>query len=1069
MTCQACGLPLPDQARFCPDCGTEQARASGRRMVSVLFADLVGFTPWVEGRDHEDARDLLDRWSQTCRLVVERFGGTVEKFIGDAVVATWGVPVAHEDDGERAVRAGLELVAAVAGLTGDDDAALGLRAGIVTQEATVMTAAPGQGAVVGPIVSAAADLQAGARPGQLWVDATTRALTHRSIRFTAADPDGHWVAEEVVAGVGGSHHADGLGAPMVGRARELRLLKEVFHRTTDQGGPSMVVLCGEAGLGKSRLAWEFEKYVDGLPSGTRWHAGRCVAYGERVPFHALAEAVRARLRVTAGEDTDPADLLAVALPTLVPDEEERAWIGPRLDALLGTGPLGEFSQPDLFAAWTTFVQRVGEGADAVVLVLEDAEHTDEGLLDFVDHLLDARAPVFVLLLTRPALLEAHPGVAQHPRAVLVNLAPLGDADLRLLLDGLVAGLPHGIRDALAARSEGVPLYAVETVRSLVDRDLVVQVDDRYVLADRDTDLSLVGAPVSLQALVTARLDALAPALRRAVDAAAVLGRAFHRDHLAGMLGAGVDLDPVLQGLQRGQFVVRDTNRWSGDFGRYRFAHAIVPQVAYGLLTRRDRRAAHLRADALYGRLDDPAGTWAAVWAEHLIRAAEAVPREPDVPELRARAVGLLERAAQRSLSLGALGDGVAHLEAARAVADDPVVAARLDLRRGRALTVGLAPAAGAAVLAPLVPVFDALGDEVSAGVAAGLLGLALFDLGRVEEVRPLVEPRWEALRDRPGADAALVQLASAMGVTAPQGQLREYAEALVRVGLRTGDDRPVASGFNQLGFHYDSIGLPRIGRLFYAERLGLATDPRARMLGLLGLATSWTPDDLDQALDHARQALAAIEGLVADAVPELLASNMAMVQLAAGEWDDALATTRWRAGVERPVDAVALDLVATAITQARGGVPTEPEWQVGDLPEEGVWHLALGLTEVALRRRTFVAVGDAVAALVRLAMGRQADDLAVVWPWLFAVAREVGHRAAADRLLRLAGEEPFVDRPAFRAHRTWAEGVRAGEDGDAATAAEALRQAVRLYEAWGSPPIAALVRAEFDSVGLSAR
>lgn len=165
MTCQACGLPLPDQARFCPDCGTEQARASGRRMVSVLFADLVGFTPWVEGRDHEDARDLLDRWSQTCRLVVERFGGTVEKFIGDAVVATWGVPVAHEDDGERAVRAGLELVAAVAGLTGDDDAALGLRAGIVTQEATVMTAAPGQGAVVGPIVSAAADLQAGARPG----------------------------------------------------------------------------------------------------------------------------------------------------------------------------------------------------------------------------------------------------------------------------------------------------------------------------------------------------------------------------------------------------------------------------------------------------------------------------------------------------------------------------------------------------------------------------------------------------------------------------------------------------------------------------------------------------------------------------------------------------------------------------------------------------------------------------------------------------------------------------------------------------------------------------------------
>lgn len=528
----------------------------------------------------------------------------------------------------------------------------------------------------------------------------------------------------------------------------------------------------------------------------------------------------------------------------------------------------------------------------------------------------------------------------------------------------------------------------------------------------------------------------------------------------GVLGAGVDLDPVLDRLLRAQFIVRDTNRWSGDYGQYRFAHAVVPQVAYGMLSRRDRRTAHLRVVDLLERGGDPAGAWASVVAEHLARAAAAVPNAPDVPELRSRAVAHLTRAADRAEALGSLKDSVAHLVAALALADDPLVAARLDLQRGRILVRGLSPMAAREVLEPLPAVFDAAGDDVAAGSAAGALGLALFDLGRVDEVRAVVEPRWEALKDRPDADDAVFELASAMGITAPPGEAREYAEAMIRVGVRGGGDRILARGLNQLGFYYDAIGLPRIARMFYTERLGLDNDPRSRMIGLLNLAGSWMPDDLARALDHSTQALEVVHRLALDPVPEILASNLALVQLSSGAWDAALAMAGERSGVERPVDAVALDLVTTAIRLARGEPVGPPAWRPDDLPEEGPWHSALGLAGEALRHGGATDVAEAAGALVRLGEARVADDLSAVWPWLFTAARESADRDTLDVLARLAGQEPFAGRLAFRAHRAWAEGVLAAGRGDVDTAIARMGAAVGKYEAWGSLPGVALARAD---------
>ncbi len=274
-------------------------------MTSVLFGDLVGFTPLSESRDAEDVRELLSRYFSECRTVIARYGGTVEKFIGDAVMAVWGVPVAHEDDAERAVRAGLELVQAIAGM-GEDIGVpeLAMRVGVVTGEVAVTVGATAEGMVAGDAVNTAARVQSTARPEQVWVDESTRSLTFSAISYHdegthplkgKAEPMHLWRARAVIAEVGGGQRVDGLEAPLTGRDRDLRLLKELFHATEDSDQPRLLVLDGEPGIGKSRLTWEFEKYIDGLTASVWWHRGRCLSYGDGAAFWALSEAVRGRL------------------------------------------------------------------------------------------------------------------------------------------------------------------------------------------------------------------------------------------------------------------------------------------------------------------------------------------------------------------------------------------------------------------------------------------------------------------------------------------------------------------------------------------------------------------------------------------------------------------------------------------------------------------------------------------------------------------------------------------------------------------------------------------------------
>ena len=640
--CGACGIALDSQMRFCPECGTPRQptacpscgaesvggkfcaqcgtplggapaappapdpveRVSERRLTSVLFADLVGFTPLSEARDPEEVRELLSRYFDRSRTVVTRYGGTVEKFIGDAVMAVWGVPIAHEDDAERAVRAGLELVAVVTEL-GDELGAPGLklRVGITTGEVAVTVGATGEGMVAGDAVNTAARVQARAEPGSVWVDRSTRDLAAAAIDFAdaglhelkgkAAPVELH-AARSVVAVVGGGQRVDELEPPFVGRDRQLRLVKELLHGTVDEGRPRLVLVSGPAGVGKSRVAWEFEKYIDGLNDVFAWHRGRCRAYGDGGAFRALSEIVRLRLDVGEGEAPDTA--IQERLPRFLPDAEERSWVGPRLKALIGATERSGFEQDDLFAAWTRFVERAGTGSP-VIVVLEDLQLADAGLLDFLEHLLaTAGEAILVLGLARPELLERRQELLTNRRVSVVHLEPLPDNVMGDLVGGVVDGLTDHVRTTLIERAEGIPLYAVETVRALMDRGQVVRENGGYRLADGRVDLEAIGAPASLHALIASRLDALPPDERRVVAHASVLGMSFTPTALAGLTGSENVRDVVDRLVRRDMFTVQ-SDRFAADRGRLRFVQAVVRQVAYGTLSRRDRRLAHLAAAA----------------------------------------------------------------------------------------------------------------------------------------------------------------------------------------------------------------------------------------------------------------------------------------------------------------------------------------------------------------------------------------------------------------------------------------------------------------------------------------
>jgi class 3 adenylate cyclase/tetratricopeptide (TPR) repeat protein len=714
------------------------ATLTERRLVSILFADLVGFTARSERDDPEQVREFLDGYFRLAREIVERYGGTVEKFIGDAVMAVWGAPVAQEDDAERAVRTALDLVDAVRHLgrqAGDDG--LTLRAGVLTGEAAVDPAAfgSGQAMVAGDLVNTASRLQSVAPPGVVLVGESTRRAAERAIAFEPAGeqtlkgklaPVPAYRALRVVAERGGANRSEGVEAPFVGRDDELRLLKDFFHATGRERQPRLISVTGQAGVGKSRLAWEFLKYIDGVLETVYWHEGRSPAFGDGVTFWALAEMVRRRAGL-AERDDEPTtrQRLGETLLEFVPDPGERERLEPALLALLGVGDAAGGRREELFAAWRTFFERVAADHPAILL-FEDLQWADPGLIDFVDHLMEwANGPIYVVTLARPDLLERRQGWgAARRNFVALSLGPLQEGAMRGLLAGLAPDLPERtVRDILV-RAGGVPLYAVELVRMLVaDGHLAPDGTGTFRVAGELGDLHV---PETLHALIAARLDALEPAERAILQDAAVLGQTFSLPALAALTGDdAAGLEPRLRSLVRREILRVDSDPRSPERGQHGFTQALLREVAYGTLAKRDRRAKHLAAARYYEALGDEAV--AGVLATHYLDAYLASPGGAEGEAIAGQARIALRAAADRASALGSHDQAIAFLERARSVTPDPGEEAELIERIAVAAdAVGRATDAWSA-FADAIARHRARGDRVAAARATAGLGEALLN------------------------------------------------------------------------------------------------------------------------------------------------------------------------------------------------------------------------------------------------------------------------------------------------------------------------------------------------------
>ena len=864
--CPSCGAPNPAAGKFCGECGTvlggaaiapgssetvvPASAATERRLVSVLFLDLVSFTTLSEQRDAEDMRDLLDAYFEVARTVIERHGGVVEKFIGDAVMAVWGTPVTREDDAERAVRAALELVDAVAALATTTGAPLKARAGVLTGEAATSAGADHQGMVTGDMVNTASRLQSAAEPGQVFVGEATFRAASRAIAFEEVGeltlkgkeaPVLAWRALRVVSDRQGATRM-AVEPPFVGRAEQLRLLKELLHAAGREGKIRVVSVTGIGGIGKSRLASELLKYVEGLTETIYWHQGRCPAYGDGVTFWALGEMVRMRARIA---ETDPPGVsrskLTAAIAEYVPDEDERKWLEPRLAFLLGLEERPAGGREELFAAWRTFFERITD-AGTVAMVFEDLQWADAGLLDFIESMLEwsRNRPILVVTLARPELVERRPnwGAGQRNFAAL-HLDPLRDEAMAELVHGMLPGAGEAAVSRIVERAEGVPLYAVETIRMLADRGVLRAGDNAYELIG---DLGDLHVPETLHALIASRLDALVPEDRALLQDAAVLGKSFTLASLSAVPGAGADaasLEPRLLDLTRKEFLLFEADPRSPERGQYGFVQGIIREVAYGMLSKADRRARHLATAHHFEAAGDD--ELAGVVAAHYVEALRATAEGPDAEAIAARARDWLGQATERAAALGSPEQALVFAEQALAIT--PGGAERVELLEGAARAAGdaLRPEERIGYLEQAVAVLRSQDDRNAEVVMMGALADALSDLNRADALRAVVEQMRERLGEG-GEERARAELDHATGyVRYFNGDWPASLESLDRALAtfdRTGAWDRFHLALGEKAFMLGNLGRHREAMLLRRGQLAMATeenDLRARAGALIAL------------------------------------------------------------------------------------------------------------------------------------------------------------------------------------------------------------------------------------------
>jgi class 3 adenylate cyclase/tetratricopeptide (TPR) repeat protein len=1022
--CSSCGQFAAEGARFCPACGIALASVVAlpqltRKTVTVLFSDVTGFTALGEQLDPESVHQVMGRFFAEMAGVVERHGGMVEKYIGDEVMALFGLPVVHEDDALRAARAALEMRARLETLNEELasrwDIRLSVHTGLNTGEVAAGVHATGDPVTYGDPVNVAQRLEAAAAPGEILVGATTAQLLRDQARLTALAPlrlKGKpelveaWRLEDVGPHVRPTATA-APARPFVGRIAQLQLLHETFNAVVQSRRPMLVTLVGPAGIGKSRLA---KALLDDAAERATAVTGRCLSYGEGTTYYPLAEIVR---RLTERPDE-------AAIAELAGGGGEGARIASRVARAVG------FSRGSVAVEETHWAVRrlleIQAEKRPLIVVIDDLHWAEPTLLDLIEHLVTSAAgvPLLWLLLGRPELLEQQEGWSDGGASgAVLSLGPLTDHDASALVARLASGtLDSDERELLLATAEGNPFFLEQLVASRAE-----------------TGSAPARPPPTIQALLAARIDTLPRFEREVIDRAAVEGRNFHRSAVAALLSAVArdGLDTALVALERRELIRRGESELPGETG-YRFAHILVREVAYELLPKATRAEFH---ETYAGWLEDrPGGAYPEIVGYHLEQAyrchSELRPGAGARPlDLARRAARCLGAAGHAAIDRGDFPGGVNLLKRAIALIPD---------------------------------------DEPARGTMLPELGIALVQLGRLAEAEDILTAATERAHaaGEPVAEAhavtarffARVQVASESAVA----ELAERFEELRRAFTDARDELGLARLWRaQALVHWLA------GQSTQAEAAWMRAVSRARRVGdEQGIADAmcWLASAACEGPEPVPEAIGRCEAILAELQADRRSQALAMRPLAtlhamAGRLDDARGLLdRANAifddlGVEMTSSACHDDaLVALLAGDAAGA---EAALQSGYAALDEMGERALLATTAAMLARALCLLGNFDEALVFADAAQNAaatDDLSAQILGRTARAQVLAHRgdtSAAEQLsaeaVRIAATTDWLNDHAD-ALMVRAEVLRAL--GDPAAAEAATQEALDLYERKGN-------------------
>lgn len=757
--CPSCGAENPDGAKFCNECAApllpERSRRKERKFATALFADLVGSTTLAEREDPEVVQSIVGRTFDRLADEIARYEGLLEKFMGDAVLAVFGVPRAHEDDAERAVRAALEMHAVLSelnrGFAIEGKPTLEMRIGIEAGEVLVdveRASGPRDRMLTGDAVNTAARLQSAAEPGRTVVGPAVYASTKDVIEYRElepltlkgkAEPVPAWQALRIKARTRGERPRLGLESRLVGRDEELAVLKQTLRRVETEGRPALVTIVGPAGVGKSRLVAELERYVEGLPQLVYWRRGRCLAYGN-TSYSAFADAIKAQCEIFDDDDAEVAAKKAdAAVRELFGDEK----VAPQIRALVGAGEARGVSREDLFEAWRRFLERMA-ARYPLALVLDDIHWADAGLLDLIEHIADwAQGPILVIATARAELFETRPTWGGGKRnAASISLDPLSEAEGEAMLDDLLPGeIAPELRHTIVERSEGNPLYVEEIVRKLIDDGVLRATKaSRWEVARSVEDVEL---PRSIQGLIATRLDGLPEDEKAALQDAAVIGRVFWVGAVAELTGRSIgEVRDALGRLRVKELVLPHEPSSFSDEHEFSFRHNLIRDGAYDSLPK------SLRADKHAGvarwaqrRAGDRADEIAELIATHQLEALGYLDELGETGERRTE----LERSAfdwtlaagKRTLALWQTAEASRWFREAERLADaldlaalDRVALARPHVEASWSTDPNLETER---VIRRALEVYEAADDRIGVGWASARLVMPLLMLARHDE------------------------------------------------------------------------------------------------------------------------------------------------------------------------------------------------------------------------------------------------------------------------------------------------------------------------------------------------